>query len=283
MTKPFSFFSVASHEHATLETQALCLGYGDKLIVDKLNLRIPQGKVTAIVGPNGCGKSTLLAGMARLLKPASGAVLLDGKAINTMRTRDVARKLALLPQDAVAPDGLTAEDLIQFGRQPHKGMLRQWSEQDAEIVRAALRATDLTELAHRPLESMSGGQRQRAWIAMAISQSTPLLLLDEPTSALDLGHQIEVLELIRDLSQAGKTILMVIHDLPSACRYADHLVAMHEGRIVAQGAPHDIVTPELVETLYDVRCQLIPDPHDGTPLIVNPVPLRSARAAKNSA
>jgi len=280
MTKSSSFFSVASGEHATLETQALCLGYGDKRIVDDLSLSIPQGKVTAIVGPNGCGKSTLLAGMARLLKPESGAVLLDGKAINTMRTRDVARKLALLPQDAVAPDGLTAEDLIQFGRQPHKGMLRQWSAQDAEIVAAALRATDLTELAHRPLESMSGGQRQRAWIAMAISQSTPLLLLDEPTSALDLGHQIEVLELIRDLAQAGKTILMVIHDLPSACRYADHLVAMHGGRIVAQGTPHAIVTPELVETLYDVRCQLIPDPHDGTPLIVNPVPLRSARAAR---
>src|SRR5690606_34095105 len=145
------------------------------------------------------------------------------------------------------------------------------------------RATDLTELAHRPLESMSGGQRQRAWIAMAISQSTPLLLLDEPTSALDLGHQIEVLELIRTLAQSGKTVLMVIHDLPSACRYADHLVAMHEGRIVAQGAPRAIVTPELVETLYGVRCQLIPDPHDGTPLIVNPVPLRSCGTNQSAA
>ncbi|WP_442593974.1 ABC transporter ATP-binding protein [Parapusillimonas sp. JC17] len=258
---------VAETDGASLEAQALSLGYGDTTIVRELSLSIPQGKVTAIVGPNGCGKSTLLAGLSRLHKPLHGAVLLNGKAISGMSSRDVARQLALLPQEATAPDGLTVSELIQFGRQPHQGVLRQWSRQDHDIVRDALVATNLVELADRPLESMSGGQRQRAWIAMAIAQSTPLLLLDEPTSALDLGHQIEVFELIRDLSKAGKTIVMVVHDLTSACRYADHIVAMLDGSIVAQGRPLDVMTTELVERLYGVRCVLIQDPRSGTPLI----------------
>lgn len=258
---------VAETDGASLEAQALSLGYGDTTIIRELSLRIPQGKVTAIVGPNGCGKSTLLAGLSRLHKPLHGAVLLNGKAISGMSSRDVARQLALLPQEATAPDGLTVSELIQFGRQPHQGVLRQWSRQDHDIVRDALVATNLVELADRPLESMSGGQRQRAWIAMAIAQSTPLLLLDEPTSALDLGHQIEVFELIRDLSKAGKTIVMVVHDLTSACRYADHIVAMLDGSIVAQGRPLDVMTTDLVERLYGVRCVLIQDPRSGTPLI----------------
>ena len=237
-----------------LEAQHVALKYGDTTIVRDLSLRIPDGKVTAIVGPNGCGKSTLLAGLSRLHKLARGAVLLNGKAIATQSSREVARQLALLPQSAIAPEGLTVSELIRFGRQPHQGMLRQWSREDQEVVRAALESTHLQDLADRPLESMSGGQRQRAWIAMAIAQSTPLLLLDEPTSALDLGHQIEVFELIRKLSQSGKTVIMVVHDLSSACRYADHLVAMHAGAIVAEGRPLDIVNPELVERLYGVRC-----------------------------
>ena len=245
----------------------LALSYGTHPVIRDLSVSIPDGQVTAIVGPSGCGRSTLLAGLSRLHKPTSGAALLDGKAVSTLSTREVARRLALLPQDAIAPDGMTVAELIRFGRQPHQGLLRQWSREDEEVVEASLRATQLVELADRPLESMSGGQRQRAWIAMAVAQSTPLLLLDEPTSALDLGHQIEVFELIRGLARAGKTVIMVVHDLSSACRYADHLVAMHTGSIIAEGRPMDIVTPALVEHLYGVRCTLVPDPHTGTPLI----------------
>ena len=250
-----------------LEARGLSLGYAHSQVIEHLDLLIPPGQVTAIVGPNGCGKSTLLAGLSRLHKPSAGAVLLDGKVIASLPSREVARRLALLPQDASAPDGLTVAELIRFGRQPHQSLLRQWSEQDQAIVDAALAAADLLELAERPLESMSGGQRQRAWIAMAIAQATPLLLLDEPTSALDLGHQIEVFELIRQLAAAGKTIVMVVHDLSSACRYADHLVAMHQGQIIAQGAPSDVVTAELVERLYGVRCVLLQDPLSATPII----------------
>src|SRR5690606_28069839 len=185
----------------TLGTRELALGYGERKVINGLTVEIPPGKVTAIVGPNGCGKSTLLAGLARILAPRSGAVLLDGRDINTLATREVAHKLALLPQDASAPDGLTVEELIQFGRQPYRSLMRQWSPKDAEIVQAALHATQLQALADRPLDALSGGQRQRAWIAMTVAQDTPLLLLDEPTSALDLGHQIEVLELVRELSR----------------------------------------------------------------------------------
>lgn len=252
---------------ARLQTSHVTLGYDKLPVIRDLSVSIPDGKVTAIVGPNGCGKSTLLAGLSRLHKPSGGAVLLDGKAISTLSSREVARRLALLPQDAVAPDGMTVAELIRFGRQPHQGVLRQWSREDEDVVEASLRATQLTELADRPLESMSGGQRQRAWIAMAVAQTTPLLLLDEPTSALDLGHQIEVFELIRSLAAAGKTVVIVVHDLSSACRYADHLIAMHSGSIIAEGHPRDMVTPELVEQLYGVRCTLVPDPHTGTPLI----------------
>ncbi|MFJ2691799.1 MULTISPECIES: ABC transporter ATP-binding protein [unclassified Pseudomonas] len=259
---------------ATLETRDLYLGYGRRMVVNGLNLHIPQGQVTVIVGPNGCGKSTLLAGLARLNKPRSGAVLLNGLPIGSLPTRDVARLLALLPQDASAPEGITVNELIRFGRQPHQGLMRQWSSKDQLIVENALHAADLVELADCALESMSGGQRQRAWIAMAIAQDTPLLLLDEPTSALDLGHQIEVFELVRQLTNAGKTVVMVLHDLSSACRYADHLVAMKAGRIVIEGAPDTVVTSALIEELYGVSCVLLKCPQTGTPVItaIQPLP-----------
>jgi iron complex transport system ATP-binding protein len=262
-----NLFATRPEAEVTLEAQNLSLGYVDTAIIESLSLRIPSGQVTAIVGPNGCGKSTLLAGLSRLHKPTSGAVLLNGRAIQGIPSKEVARQLALLPQDASAPDGLTVSELIRFGRQPHQSLLRQWSDEDQMIVDEALRVADLQELAERPLESMSGGQRQRAWIAMAIAQQTPLLLLDEPTSALDLGHQIEVFELIRDLASAGKTVVMVVHDLSSACRYADHLIAMKSGRIVIEGSPSEVVTPALVDELYDVRCTLMNDPVSGTPVI----------------
>ncbi len=251
-----------------LEARDLALGYGKHSIIQGLNLRLPPGKVTAIVGPNGCGKSTLLAGLARVHKPSSGAVLLDGKGIGSLPSRRVAQRLALLPQNLEAPEGLTVAELIRFGRQPHQTLFQQWTQRDQAVVEQALQAAGLNDLADRPLQSMSGGQRQRAWIAMAIAQDTPLLLLDEPTSALDLGHQIEVFELIGRLAAAGKTIVMVVHDLASASRYAHHLVAMQAGTIVAQGPPRQVITEALVEQLYGVRCTLLPDPLTGTPVIV---------------
>ncbi|GKW50268.1 ABC transporter ATP-binding protein [Halomonas sp. NCCP-2165] len=258
-----------------LQAQGLRLAHGRQAVIDGLDLSLPPGRVTAIVGPNGCGKSTLLAGLARLHAPAGGAVLLDGQDIQRLPARTLARRLALLPQEASAPEGLTVGDLIRFGRQPHQGWLRQWSADDQRAVSEALAAADLEALAERPLEALSGGQRQRAWIAMTIAQQTPLLLLDEPTSALDLGHQLEVFELVRRLAEAGRTLALVLHDLPSACRYADHLVAMRDGRIIAQGPPAEVVTRELVRALYDVECTLLNDPATGTPVLTD---LRRVRA-----
>ena len=253
----------------TLSTDALSMSYGQRQVIRELGVSLPSGQVTAIVGPNGCGKSTLLSGLARLHKPDCGAVLLNGHDIAQMPARKLATKLALLPQEAVAPEGLTVTELIRFGRQPHQGWLRQWSAEDQQVVHHALAAAGLEALADRPLEALSGGQRQRAWIAMTIAQQTPLLLLDEPTSALDLGHQIEVFELVRDLACQGRTVVMVLHDLASACRYADHLIAMRDGQIVAQGAPAEVVTPALVRELYQVECTLLLDPDTGSPLLAN--------------
>lgn len=253
----------------TLATESLALSYGARCVIESLGVSLPSGQVTAIVGPNGCGKSTLLSGLARLHKPESGAVLLNGADIQNLPARKLATQLALLPQEAVAPEGLTVCELIRFGRQPHQGWLRQWSAEDQRVVEHALAAAGLEALAERPLEALSGGQRQRAWIAMTIAQQTPLLLLDEPTSALDLGHQIEVFELVRHLASHGRTVVIVLHDLASACRYADHLIALCDGQIVAQGAPVEVVTPELVRTLYQVDCTLMIDPDTGSPLLAN--------------
>lgn len=252
-----------------LQARELSLAHGRTPVIEGLEFELPPGKVTAIVGPNGCGKSTLLAGLARLHAPRRGAVLLDGQDIQRLPARTLARRLALLPQEASAPEGLSVGDLIRFGRQPHQGWLRQWSADDQRAVDEALAAADLEALADRPLEALSGGQRQRAWIAMTIAQQTPLLLLDEPTSALDLGHQLEVFELVRRLAAAGRTLALVLHDLASACRYADRLVAMRDGRIVAQGAPAEVVTRELVRELYDVECTLLTDPATGTPVLTD--------------
>ncbi|GAB2801068.1 ABC transporter ATP-binding protein [Halomonas shantousis] len=255
--------------HESLSAQELSLSYGRTSVIEGLDIELPVGQVTAIVGPNGCGKSTLLAGLARLHTPAAGAVLLDGRDIQRLPSRELARRLALLPQETHAPEGLTVAELIRFGRQPHQGWLRQWSAEDRRVVDDAIAAADLEGFAERPLEAMSGGQRQRAWIAMAIAQQTPLLLLDEPTSALDLGHQVEVFELIRTLAATGKTIVMVVHDLVSACRYADHLVAMHAGNVVAEGAPRQVVTADLVRRLYGIHCTLLADPVTGSPILTN--------------
>ncbi len=255
--------------NVTLSAKDLTLQHGNTTIVESLNLTLPEGKVTAIVGPNGCGKSTLLNGLSRIHHPSHGGVLLDGKDIHKQASRDVARRLALLPQDTIAPDGITVSELIRFGRHPHQSALKQWQMSDQEAIDYALKAADLSALKDRLLDTLSGGQRQRAWIAMSIAQETPLLLLDEPTSALDLGHQIEVFELIKALSEEGKTVAMVVHDLPSACRYADHIVAMKSGKIISEGCPKDVMTKELVLELYGIECDLMPDPMTGSPILIN--------------
>ncbi|WGD44667.1 ABC transporter ATP-binding protein [Streptomyces cathayae] len=250
-----------------LRTRALSLGHGSDLVIDGLDLALPQRRVTVIVGPNGCGKSTLLSGLARTLRPRGGAVLLDGREFAKIPTREIARTIGMLPQSAIAPDGLTVRDLVRYGRQPHQGLLRQWSAADARAVEEALTAADLHGLADRPLETLSGGQRQRAWIAMAVAQETEILLLDEPTSALDMGHALEVLELVRSLAAQGRTPVLVLHDLTTACRYADHMIALKDGAVVARGAPSAIVSPDLVRELYGVESSILTDPVHGTPVI----------------
>lgn len=253
----------------TLAAERITLAHRHVSVAKDLSVQLPPAKVTAIVGPNGCGKSTLLNGLARIHPPSSGTVLLNGKDIHRLPTKDVARKLALLPQENTAPEGLTVGDLVRFGRQPHQGWITQWSSEDQRAFDHAVAAADVDHLIERSLDTLSGGQRQRAWIAMAVAQETPLLLLDEPTSALDLGHQIEVFELIRHLSGQGKTIAMVVHDLASACRYADHMIAMKNGVIIEEGTPAEIVSPALVRELYGVSCDLIHDPATGSPLLIN--------------
>ncbi|WP_326553521.1 ABC transporter ATP-binding protein [Micromonospora sp. NBC_01813] len=252
-----------------LQTRALRLGYGNQVVVPHLDLDIVDGSITAIVGPNGCGKSTLLRALGRLLRPDAGEVLLDGERIQRLPTREVARRLGILPQTPTAPDGLTVADLVVRGRQPHQSWLRQWSRADEEIVAQALAWTGLSELAEHPVDTLSGGQRQRAWISMALAQGTDILLLDEPTTYLDLAHQIDVLELVDRLHrERGRTVVMVLHDLNLAARYARHLVAMKDGRVLASGAPAQVLTPELVEEVFDLRVMVIDDPASGTPLVV---------------
>jgi len=252
---------------ADLGTARLELGYDGTPVVHSLDLVLPPGRVTAIVGPNGCGKSTLLGALARLHAPQGGTVLLDGRDLATLRPRDAARRIGLLPQQAEAPDGLTVRDLVRYGRHPHQGLLRQWSPEDARAVHRALSAADLHDLAERRLETLSGGQRQRAWIAMVVAQETAVVLLDEPTSALDLGHQLEVLDMVHGLAAAGRTVVLVLHDLSTACRHADHLVAMRAGRVVAEGRPADVVTAELVRDVYGVEAVVLRDPTAGTPVV----------------
>jgi iron complex transport system ATP-binding protein len=237
-------------------------------ILHGLDVSFPAGGLTVIVGPNACGKSTLLRSLARLHPASAGAVLLDGSEIAGLRPRDLARRLAVLPQGTDAPDGITVADLVSRGRHPHQGLFRRWSSADEEATAQAMAATGIVPLASRFLHELSGGQRQKVWIAMALAQATEILLLDEPTTFLDIAHQIEILDLCRSLSLAGKTLVAVLHDLNQACRYATHLIAMKDGAIVAQGAPAGIVTVELVEHIFGIACVVIADPVSGTPMIV---------------
>ena len=254
---------------ARLSAERVELAYDQRIVVRELDVEIADGSFTVIVGPNACGKSTLLRALARMLKPRAGEVLLDGRPIGARPSKQVARRLGLLPQSPIAPDGITVADLVARGRYPHQKLLRQWSRDDERAVQAAMDATNVSALAERIVDELSGGQRQRVWLAMALAQETPILLLDEPTTFLDVAHQVEVLDLCADLHEHhGRTLVAVLHDLNQACRYASRLVAMRDGAIVAQGDPREIVTAELVEHVFGLSCRVIACPETDTPLVV---------------
>ncbi|MEU2256915.1 ABC transporter ATP-binding protein [Nocardia xishanensis] len=258
--------TAAAHQ---LAADGISLGYGDRVIVDGLTLDITPGVITTVIGPNGCGKSTLLRSLGRLLRPRTGRILLDGKAISSMKTKDVARVVGMLPQTPVAPEGLTVADLVARGRHPHQSWIRQWSAADEAEVTTALEQTGVADLADRALDELSGGQRQRAWISMALAQGTDILLLDEPTTYLDLAHSLEVLDLVDRLhDELGRTVVMVLHDLNLAIRYSDQLIVMNAGRIVAQGSPADIVTAALLKEVFGLDASVLDDPVSGRPMIV---------------
>lgn len=262
-------FTVMTQSGSRLRADRLSIGYDDAPIIADLSVDVLDGRVTAIVGPNACGKSTLLRGLARLLKPAAGRVILDGHDIASLHTKEVARKLGLLPQSSTAPEGITVAELVSRGRFPHQKVLRQWSRDDEAAVTEAMRRTGVSELAGRLVDELSGGQRQRVWVAMVLAQQTPLVLLDEPTTYLDIAHQIELLDLFTALNrEQNRTIVAVLHDLNHACRFADQLIAMKSGAIVRAGAPRDVITAELVELVYGLKCQIIEDPQTGTPLVI---------------
>jgi iron complex transport system ATP-binding protein len=252
-----------------LRAEGLSLGYGADEVVHDVDLLVPDGRITVVIGANASGKSTLLRGLARLLKPRRGVVYLDGKAIHRLKTLDVATELGLLPQSPIAPDGITVGDLVGRGRYPHQGWFRQWSGEDEAAVSGALAATDTAGLVGRRVQDLSGGQRQRVWVAMALAQETDLLLLDEPTSFLDISHQVELLDLLTELNRrARKTIVLVLHDLNLACRYADRIVAMKDGRIIAEGRPDEVIDAATVAEVFGLECEVISDPVSGTPLVV---------------
>ena len=253
-----------------LTTRKLTLAYNNgQPIVLNLDLAIPAGQITAIVGPNGCGKSTLLRSLARLLKPVVGTVYLDGASIFKMSTKQVAKQLGILPQSPVAPEGLTVRELVAQGRYPYQGWFQQWSKEDEEITERAIATTGLTEFADRPVDHLSGGQRQRAWIAMVLAQDTDILLLDEPTTFLDLAHQIDILDLLYELNRSqGRTIVMVLHDLNQACRYGDRLIALRNGEIQVQGDPDRVMTEGMMRLVFDLECRIVKDPVAGTPMCV---------------
>jgi ferric enterobactin transport system ATP-binding protein len=268
-----------SMAQSRLSADGATLGYDRHIISRDLSVAIPDKSFTVIVGANACGKSTLLRALSRLIKPSAGRVVLDGQAINSYPAKNVARRLGLLPQSSIAPEGITVADLVARGRYPHQKLLQQWSREDEAAVIAAMAATKVTSLSHRLVDELSGGQRQRVWVAMVLAQETPLLLLDEPTTYLDITHQIELLELLVDLNRRnGQTIVAVLHDLNHACRYATHIIAMREGAILAEGPPRDIVTADLVELVFGLPCIIIDDPIAGTPLVI-PKGLSAASSA----
>ena len=252
-----------------VRTESVTLGYEETLVIKDLSTNIPAGKITSIVGPNGCGKSTLLRSLARLMKPRGGAVYLDGDAVAKLPTREVARRLGILPQNPEAPEGLTVRELAAQGRYPHQSWLSQWSKGDEQAVEKALETTGMLELADRSLDTLSGGQRQRAWISMALAQETDTLLLDEPTTFLDMAHQLEVLQLLDHLNrEEGRTVLMVLHDLNNAARFSRHMIALSKGQVFASGSPENVMTTELLREVFSVEAEIFTDPRTGTPLCI---------------
>ena len=252
-----------------LRGENLTLGYGKKIIARDLSVTIPDGHFTAIIGPNGCGKSTLLRTLSRLMTPVEGSVFLDGEQIQRFASKEVARRIGLLAQNATTPGDITVQELVARGRYPHQPLFTRWRKEDDEAVNRAMQATGITDLALQSVDTLSGGQRQRTWIAMVLAQETSIMLLDEPTTWLDISHQIDLLELLSELNRTqGYTLAAVLHDLNQACRYATHLIALRDGEIVAQGAPKEIVTPDLIARIYGMRCMIIDDPVAGTPLVV---------------
>lgn len=258
-----------NHLKKQLSTRGLSLSYNSKIIINCLDLSIPVAKITVLVGANGCGKSTLLRGLARLLKPRAGQVYLDGQSLGQLSSKKLAQHLGILTQNPTVPEGLTVKELVAFGRYPYQKWLQQWSKEDEIMVEEALTITGMINLANRSLDTLSGGQRQRAWIAMTLAQNTEILLLDEPTTFLDLAHQVEILDLLYELNQTQeRTIVMVLHDLNQACRYADYLIAVQNGRVFAQGEPQVVMTKEMVKEVFGLNCRIIPDPVVGTPMCV---------------
>ncbi len=252
-----------------LSVEQLSAGYGDKTILNDINIDIQPGKITSIIGANACGKSTLLRNLSRLMTPTHGQVLLDSQPIHKMPSRELAQTLGLLPQQPLAPEGITVSDLVSRGRHPYHSLLSRWNTTDDEAVATALEATKTTDLMNREIDELSGGQRQRVWIAMALAQETEILLLDEPTTYLDVAHQIEILDLLVELNESrGTTIILVLHDLNLAARYSDHLIAMKDGRVFTHGLPEEVVTEDTIETVFGVRNQVIIDPISNTPLVL---------------
>lgn len=271
----------ASRMSASMPLRAIdaTLGYDGRTISEHLSIDIPENSFTVIVGPNACGKSTLLRALARLLTPQAREVLLDGRAIASYPSREVAKRLGLLPQSSQAPDGIRVAELVGRGRYPHQRLLRQWSAADDDAVAEAMTATGVNDLASRVVDELSGGQRQRVWVAMALAQQTELLLLDEPTTFLDIAHQLELLELFSALHRAGRTVVAVLHDLNHAARYADHIIAMKAGRVIAAGPPAEVVTVDFVHEVFGLRSLVVPDPATGTPMVV---PLRPSATAEGT-
>ncbi|QQM47311.1 ABC transporter ATP-binding protein [Streptomyces liliifuscus] len=264
---------------ARLRVESATIGYDRRIISEHLSVAIPDESFTVIVGPNACGKSTLLRSLSRLRKPSAGQVVLDGADINSYKTKEVARRVGLLPQASIAPDGITVADLVARGRYPHQGFIRQWTEDDEQAVLRAMHQTSVADLSGRPVDELSGGQRQRVWVAMALAQHTDIMLLDEPTTFLDITHQIELMELFTDLHDVGHTLVAVLHDLNQAARYGTHLIAMKDGAVVAEGTPDQVVTAELVEEVFGLRCLVVPDPVAGSPQVV---PLGRERTRQRS-
>lgn len=251
-----------------IRARNLVVEYGTRRVLDNVDVDITEGSLTVIIGSNACGKSTLLRALAKMLPSRSGTIELFGRPIEGESRKSIARQLSMLPQSPTAPEGIVVEDLVARGRYPHQGLLRQWSKQDEIAVAEAMAAANILELRERDVAALSGGQRQRVWIAMTLAQQTPIVLLDEPTTYLDLSHQLDVLDLARDLQAAGKTVVVVLHELNLAFRYASEVIVMREGGIVVQGRPEDVVSAALIEDVYSVSCQIVPDPESGTPLVV---------------